>query len=57
MFVWGQLGVVLVVDLLGLPSRGRVFPFYRGLKRRTQLYLFGHLIHSPPGNTHFVRGL
>jgi len=25
MFAWGQLGVVLVADLLGPPSRGRVF--------------------------------
>jgi len=25
MFVWGRLGVVLVVDLLGPPSLGRVF--------------------------------
>ena len=24
MFIWGQLGVLLVVDLLGLPSRGQV---------------------------------
>ena len=27
MFVWGQLGVVLVIDLLGPTSRGRVFSF------------------------------
>ena len=25
MFVWGKLGVVLVVDLLGPPSRGLAF--------------------------------